>query len=152
MTSIFNFIKENPDSSVKHIVYCTELSQDQVRYQIKTQGDKLRKSLSRPARFSVNPKYDIDQLMEDVEEGVDIKDLEEAIKKDKPKRKILTSQVQLDKMVREFHSHDIKMEYSRQERYWNFNKGWIEIKIKSKELPNIRINLLKWMEENFNEI
>ena len=99
MINIFDFIKENPDSSVKHIAYCTELNEDQVRYQIKAQGDKLRKSLSRPARFSINPEYDLEKQFEDIKEETDIEDLEEAIKKDKPKRKILTSQAQLNKMV-----------------------------------------------------
>lgn len=47
---------------------------------------------------------------------------------------------------------EIKMEYSKKERYWIFTKGDVQRKVKSKDLPAIRINLSEWMEKNFNEI
>ena len=155
--TVYEYIKQNPDSSVKHIAYCTELSEDQVRYQIKTLGETLIKSLSRPAKYSIMPQEHIDasileEEFEDIKEVADIEDLEEAIKKDKPKRKILTSQAQLNKMVDNCWVFEIKMEYSKKERYWIFTKGDVQRKVKSKDLPAIRINLSEWMEKNFNEI
>ena len=167
--TVYEYIKENPDSSVKQISHYTELSEDSVRYQIKTLKETLIKSPGRPARFSINSEHlGVVNLEEEFEEMkleenevdvidvakelADIADLEKAIKKDKPKRKILTSQAQLNKMVDNCWVFEIKMEYSRNERYWIFTKGEIQIKVKSKELPAIRTNLSKWIKENFNEI
>lgn len=166
--TVYEYIKENPDSSVKQISHYTELSEDSVRYQIKTLKETLIKSPGRPARFSINSEHlgvvvNLEEEFEkmkleeneeviDSELEADIEDLEKAIKKDKPKRKILTSQAQLNKMVDNCWVFEIKMEYSRNERYWIFTKGEIQIKVKSKELPAIRTNLSKWIKENFNEI
>ena len=155
--TVYEYIKQNPDSSIKLIALHNQLSEDQVRYKIKALGEKLIKSLGRPARYSIMPQEHIDSSIleeefEDIKEEVDIEDLEEAIKKDKPKRKILTSQAQLNKMVDNCWVFEIKMEYSKKERYWIFTKGDVQRKVKSKDLPAIRINLSEWMEKNFNEI
>jgi len=155
--TVYEYIKQNPDSSIKLIALHNQLSEDQVRYKIKALGGKLIKSLGRPARYSIMPQEHIDSSIleeefEDIKEEVDIEDLEEAIKKDKPKRKILTSQAQLNKMVDNCWVFEIKMEYSKKERYWIFTKGDVQRKVKSKDLPAIRINLSEWMEKNFNEI
>lgn len=161
--TVYEYIKENPDSSVKQISHYTELTEDSVRYQIKTLKETLIKSPGRPARFSINSEHlgvvvNLEEEFEEMKIETDIADLEEAIKKDKPKRKILTSQAQLNKMVDSCWDSKVKMKYSREERYWIFTKGssWtegeIQIKVKSKELPDIRTNLSKWIKENFNEI
>ncbi len=155
--TVYEYIKQNPDSSIKLIALHNQLSEDQVRYKIKALGEKLIKSLDRPARYSIMPQEHIDSSIleeefEDIKEEADIEDLEEAIKKDKPKRKILTSQAQLNKMVDNCWVFEIKMEYSKKERYWIFTKGDVQRKVKSKDLPAIRINLSEWMEKNFNEI
>ena len=155
--TVYEYIKQNPDSSIKLIALHNQLSEDQVRYKIKALGEKLIKSLGRPARYSIMPQEHIDSSIleeefEDIKEEADIEDLEEAIKKDKPKRKILTSQAQLNKMVDNCWVFEIKMEYSKKERYWIFTKGDVQRKVKSKDLPAIRINLSEWMEKNFNEI
>ena len=155
--TVYEYIKQNPDSSIKLIALHNQLSEDQVRYKIKALGEKLIKSLDRPARYSIMPQEHIDSSIleeefEDIKEEADIEDLEEAIKKDKPKRKILTSQAQLNKMVDNCWVFEIKMEYSKKERYWIFTKGDVQRKVKSKDLPTIRINLSEWMEKNFNEI
>ena len=155
--TVYEYIKENPDSSVKQISHYTELTEDSVRYQIKTLKETLIKSPGRPARFSINSEHlgvvvNLEKEFEEMKIETDIADLEEAIKKDKPKRKILTSQAQINKMVDHCWTFEITMEYSRNERYWIFTKGEIQIKVKSKELPAIRTNLSKWIKENFNEI
>ena len=156
--TVYEYIKQNPDSSIKLIALHNQLSEDQVRYKIKALGEKLIKSLGRPARYSIMPQEHIDSSIleeefEDIKEEADIEDLEEAIKKDKPKRKILTSQKQLNEMADNcMILGNIDMEYSKKERYWIFTKGDVQRKVKSKDLPAIRINLSEWIKENFNAI
>ena len=153
--TVYEYIKDNPDSSVKQISHYTDLTEDSVRYQIKILGEKLIKSLSRPARYSITPEGHMINLEEEIMDSeleADIEDLEEAIKKDKPKRKILTSQVQLNKMVESCWTSKVKMEYSRKDRSWIFRKDKTLRLVRSKDLPTIRTNLSKWLKENFNEI
>ena len=147
--TVYDYIEETPDSTIKEIAQKTGITEDQVRHRIKKEGDRIIKTTGRPARYSTDPDYDIENEMSDIKEEADIEDLEEAIKKDKPKRKILTSQAQLNKMVDNCWVFEIKMEYSKKERYWIFTKGDVQRKVKSKDLPAIRINLSEWIKENF---
>ena len=150
MSDIYDYIKDNPDTSIKQISHYLEMTEDKIRKDIRRLGDKIIRGPGRPAGFTVNPEFDIENEMTETKEEVDIEELEEAIKKDKPKRKILTSQAQLNKMVDEFQVQGIAMGYCRQSRYWKFSKkGKFIIQVKSKELLDIRSNMATFLEENF---
>lgn len=168
MKNIHEYLKRNEKSTVKDISKSLTLTEDQVRYQLikGLDNEEVIKIEGRPARYSINIENEVDvidvakeladivNLEEEFEEmkiETDIADLEEAIKKDKPKRKILNPQGQINKMVDNCWVFEITMKYSKEEKYWVFAKGKIQIKVKSKELPSIRENLSKWMKENFNE-
>ena len=110
MTNIYDYIEENPDSTIKEIAQKTGITEDQVRHRIKKEGDRIIKTIGRPARYSTDPDYNIENEMSDIEEEADIEDLEKAIKEYKPNRKILTSQSQLNKMANNCWVLEIKME------------------------------------------
>ena len=150
----FDYLKENESSTVKDISEGLALTTDQVRYLLikGLDNEEIIKITGRPARYSINPEYDLEEQFEvmDSELEADIEDLEEAIKKDKPKRKNLNPQKQLNEMADNcMILGNIDMEYSKKERYWIFTKGDIQRKVKSKDLPAIRINLSEWIKENF---
>lgn len=152
MKNIHEYLKRNEKSTVKDISKSLTLTEDQVRYQLikGLDNEEVIKIEGRPARYSINIENEVD-VIDVAKELADIADLEKAIKKDKPKRKILNPQGQINKMVDNCWVFEITMKYSKEEKYWVFAKGKIQIKVKSKELPSIRENLSKWMKENFNE-
>ena len=71
--TVYEYIKQNPDSSIKLIALHNQLSEDQVRYKIKALVEKLIKSLGRPARYSIMPQEHIDSSILE-EEFEDIKE------------------------------------------------------------------------------
>ena len=152
MKNIHEYLKRNEKSTVKDISKGLTLTEDQVRYQLikGLDNEEVIKIGERPARYSINIENEVD-VIDVAKELADIADLEKAIKKDKPKRKILNPQGQINKMVDNCWVFEITMKYSKEEKYWVFAKGKIQIKVKSKELPSIRENLSGWMKENFNE-
>ena len=152
MKNIHEYLKRNEKSTVKDISKGLTLTEDQVRYQLikGLDNEEVIKIEGRPARYSINIENEVD-VIDVAKELADIADLEKAIKKDKPKRKILNPQGQINKMVDNCWVFEIPMKYSKEEKYWVFAKGKIQIKVKSKELPSIRENLSGWMKENFNE-
>ena len=152
MKNIHEYLKRNEKSTVKDISKSLTLTEDQVRYQLikGLDNEEVIKIEERPARYSINIENEVD-VIDVAKELADIADLEKAIEKDKPKRKILNPQGQINKMVDNCWVFEITMKYSKEEKYWVFAKGKIQIKVKSKELPSIRENLSKWMKENFNE-
>lgn len=152
MKNIHEYLKRNEKSTVKDVSKSLTLTEDQVRYQLikGLDNEEVIKIEGRPARYSINIENEVD-VIDVAKELADIADLEKAIKKDKPKRKILNPQGQINKMVDNCWVFEITMKYSKEEKYWVFAKGKIQIKVKSKELPSIRENLSGWMKENFNE-
>lgn len=152
MKNIHEYLKRNEKSTVKDVSKSLTLTEDQVRYQLikGLDNEEVIKIEERPARYSINIENEVD-VIDVAKELADIADLEKAIKKDKPKRKILNPQGQINKMVDNCWVFEITMKYSKEEKYWVFAKGKIQIKVKSKELPSIRENLSGWMKENFNE-
>lgn len=148
MSRTYNYIMENPGSSVSDIVRDINITEDKVRYQIKASGDTLVKDDSRPAKFSVNP--DIYENEADIEERQAEKEkIEDDAGQGKPKRKILTSQAQLNKMVATAEMMKVTMDYSREKRLWYFTSEDNQLSAKSKDLPSIRENFEKWLKENF---
>tara|TARA_R100000789_G_C2981927_1_gene143722 strand:+ start:180 stop:614 length:435 start_codon:yes stop_codon:yes gene_type:complete len=144
MSRVYDYIRENPGVSVPEIVLgIGSITEDKVRYQIKSAGDLLTKDDGYPAKFSVNRKAS--------DEEANIEELEEAIKADRPKRKILTSQPQLNKMVATAKEAGVKMEYDKTERLWRFSqKGVSKQLLASNELPKVReAGFDKWLKENF---
>ena len=78
------------------------------------------------------------------------RNLTSAVQKLSKKRKILTSQPQLNKMVKDFEALDIKMEYDRKEKMWRFSKSGVsKTLLKSNELPQVREDISAFVKRNF---